>query len=101
MLALWRELVAVAFRSLPRPYLEPSQFIYLSTLVSGSKVRHMASLGSADSAAQRWRGWYAQHVYMGPGVLPATEQKEKYAWAYHRKAYEHQSEIGYKDVCNL
>jgi alpha-L-fucosidase len=45
-------------------------------------------------------GWYARHMYLEPDEL----EEEIWgidAWNYHRETYGHQSEFGYKDVCNL
>lgn len=45
-------------------------------------------------------GWYARHMYVEPKNL-GQESWGKEAWAYHRETYGHQSEFGYKDLCNL
>ena len=44
-------------------------------------------------------GWYARHMYMEPQKLN-REPWGKEAWQYHRDNYGHQSEFGYKDICN-
>jgi len=45
-------------------------------------------------------GWYTRHMYLEPKEL-GEETWGKEAWNYHREVYGHQSEFGYKDVCNL
>ena len=45
-------------------------------------------------------GWYARHMYLEPKEL-GEETWGQEAWNYHREVYGHQSEFGYKDVCNL
>ena len=44
-------------------------------------------------------GWYARHMYMDSTAVK-KEPWGKGAWEYHRKNYGHQSEFGYKDLCN-
>jgi len=43
-------------------------------------------------------GWYARNMYM-------EDTKEEWwgkdAWQYHRDTYGHQSEVGYKELCNM
>lgn len=51
----------------------------------------------AQSVPEIGGGWYARHMYM--------ENVGKQAWGkdafeYHRRTFGHQSEFGYKDVCN-
>jgi alpha-L-fucosidase len=46
-------------------------------------------------------GWYARHMYVPPASLSRGESWGKLAWEYHRLTFGHQSEFGYKDVCNL
>jgi alpha-L-fucosidase len=44
-------------------------------------------------------GWYARHLY-----AHGEDLKESFgdtAWEYHRKHYGHQSQFGFKEVCNL
>jgi len=45
-------------------------------------------------------GWYARHMYMEQKEL-GNEVWGSEAWSYHRETYGHQSEFGYKDICNL
>lgn len=45
-------------------------------------------------------GWYARHMYVEPDSIE-NEYWGKGAWEYHRVTFGHQSEFGYKDVCNL
>jgi alpha-L-fucosidase len=45
-------------------------------------------------------GWYARHLYMQKEEL-AKELWGVGAWEYHRMTFGHQSEFGYKDICNL
>jgi alpha-L-fucosidase len=44
-------------------------------------------------------GWYARHMYLHPSEVP--ERFGKDAWEYHRLAFGHQADFGYKDVCEL
>jgi alpha-L-fucosidase len=46
-------------------------------------------------------GWYARHMYVPPELLSEGESWGNLAWSYHRLAFGHQSEFGYKDICNL
>jgi alpha-L-fucosidase len=45
-------------------------------------------------------GWYACHMYVPPDA-PGGASFGKLAWPYHRLTFGHQSEFGYKDICNL
>jgi len=45
-------------------------------------------------------GWYARHMYMEPHEL-GRETWGQEAWNYHRKTWGHQSDFGYKDICNV
>ena len=45
-------------------------------------------------------GWYARHMYMEPND-PDIEPWGKEAWQYHRDTFGHQSEVGYKDLCQM
>jgi alpha-L-fucosidase len=42
-------------------------------------------------------GWYARHMYM----QKCDRSWGAPAWPYHRLTFGHQSEFGYKDICNL
>jgi alpha-L-fucosidase len=46
-------------------------------------------------------GWYARHMYIPPEILSSGESWGKQAWEYHRLTFGHQSDFGYKDICNL
>jgi len=53
-----------------------------------------------QSIPSKGGGWYARHMYMEQKEL-GNEVWGKDAWNYHRETYGHQSEFGYKDICNL
>ncbi|MDR2863295.1 MAG: alpha-L-fucosidase [Puniceicoccales bacterium] len=42
-------------------------------------------------------GWYGRHMYM----QKCDRTWGARAWGYHREAFGHQSEFGFKDICNL
>lgn len=44
-------------------------------------------------------GWYARHMYVSPDSI-GREKWGADAWQFHRNTYGHQSEFGYKDLCN-
>ncbi|MDR1380478.1 MAG: alpha-L-fucosidase [Tannerella sp.] len=54
-----------------------------------------------QSIPAKGAGWYARHMYMPPELLGQGEAWGQTAWPYHRLTYGHQSEFGYKDLCNL
>jgi alpha-L-fucosidase len=42
-------------------------------------------------------GWYGRHMYM----QRCDRSWGAGAWGYHRRAFGHQSEVGFKELCNL
>jgi alpha-L-fucosidase len=54
----------------------------------------------AQSVPHQGCGWYARHMYVQPSKLGHRTWGAP-SWPYHRKTYGHQSEFGFKDVCNL
>jgi alpha-L-fucosidase len=52
-----------------------------------------------QSIPEKGGGWYARHLYSEEA--PKGEEFGEGAWEYHRQTFGHQSEFGYKDLCNL
>jgi alpha-L-fucosidase len=52
-----------------------------------------------QSIPAKGAGWYASHMYLQPEKSGKSFGKN--AWPYHRLTFGHQSEFGYKDICNL
>ncbi|KAA6342607.1 hypothetical protein EZS27_009640 [termite gut metagenome] len=52
------------------------------------------------SVPEQGSGWYSRHMYQSH-----PNKSEPFGaagcWEYHRKIYGHQSQFGYKDICNL
>jgi alpha-L-fucosidase len=44
-------------------------------------------------------GWYSRHMYSAE--LARKEGFGLEAWEFHRKTYGHQSQVGFKEICNL
>lgn len=52
-----------------------------------------------QSIPTKGAGHYARHMYVHPD--DARESFGRDAWEYHRLTFGHQSDFGYKDICNL
>jgi alpha-L-fucosidase len=103
---------AVAVASVFAPYMQGRQALDMQEIqMSGIFKKFKCPQWFKDAKFGLWlhwgpqtipakgAGWYASHMYLQPEKSGGSFGKS--AWPYHRLTFGHQSDFGYKDVCNL